>query len=141
MKHNETYLRNKKRSDFTIKKPGTRCFNKINFDILLCRSYLTSVFDTEPLSKRNIFDKIDGDNMLRSRSLQSLPKNSHFSLRCSSVINLKSVVYFFNCFNSINNSIRPVQKYSVVNDSFKTVGNMNLDLNNFYACSFIDEIY
>ena len=134
IKHNETSLRSKRRSG----SDGTRCFNKNNFDILTCGNCL-SVFDIEP--KRNIFNKIDGDNMLRSRSLQSLPKNSFFNIRRSSVINLKGDVYLFNCFNSANSDTNLIEKYSIVNDSYETVGIMDFDLSHHCACGFIDEIY
>ena len=118
------------------KEVSTRYCKQNNFEILFCAC---DFFPTE--GDISFVDKIDGRNLLRSRTVPTLTENRDFGQNSTPVIYLKGHIYLFDCLYEEFSKIKQVEKYSIVNDSLESVGEIVDDYEDYCACGFIDKIY
>ena len=116
--------------------PGTRYCKHNDFDILFCGSDFVSI-------ELNVsfVDKIDGRNLIKSKTVSTLTKNRGFGRDCTPVVYLKGHIYMFDCLFKDFSSIKQVEKYSILNDSLESVGEIVDDYQGYFVCGFIDKIY
>ena len=134
---------NEKEECFTIKlshkntkEVSTRYCKHNDFDILFCGSNFIS-YDVNI----SFVYQIDGSSLIKSKIVSSLTKNRGFGRNCTPAIYLKGYIYLFDCLYKEFSNIKQVEKYSILNDSLISVGEMLDDYDYYCACGFIDKIY
>ena len=131
----EKYFTNKQSLKNSI-EVSTRYCKHNDFDILFCGSDFVSIE-----LNLSFVDKIDGRNLIRSRKVPTLTENRGFGRYCTPVVYLKGHIYLFDCLYKEFSSIKQVEKYSIVNDSLESVGEIIDDYYGYCACGFIDKVY
>ena len=138
LENKELYFKQLPSSSFSC-----RYYSNNNFDILHCGDYSFIIDDyySNYYSDSIFVNKIDGRNLIRSRSVPSLTNNRLFQENHTPVIYLKGHVYLLNClFNEVSD-FEKIEKYSIATDSVEVIGELFNNRENYCACGFIDRIY
>ena len=119
---------------------SSRYYSNNNFDVLHCGDHMSlkdGKYDTHTI----FVNKIDGRNLIRSRSVPSLTNNRRFLINNTPVVYLKGYVYFLDCLYKESSEFNKIEKYSIATDSVEVIGDISDDREYYCACGFIDKIY